>query len=171
MRFCLKYLTKFWFVCQFITVHCCIFNSNQNPSSRTSNVTFSCIGLISLEDHIYARVFRRVRTISCINLHGILNASKHSLSERTSYKSQPKWEEKQEYIMPSMSLMVSMFDVVVRPVLFLKRLMRQFMNKVRPSHYNYQVQRRKLEKSKNKKDSSWGLKKSVTTEKTGKENY
>lgn len=56
--------------------------------------------------------------------------------------------------MPSMSLMVSMFDVVVRPVLFLKRLMRQFMNKVRPSHYNYQVQRRKLEKSKNKKDSS-----------------
>lgn len=125
MRFCLNYLKKFLFVCQFITVHFCVFNSNQNSSSRTSNVTFRCIRLISLEDHIYTGVFWRVRTIYCINLRSILNASKHYLSEITSYKSQPKWEEMQEYIMPSSSLMVSMSDVIVRPVLFLKRLMRQ----------------------------------------------
>lgn len=152
MRFCLKYLKKFSFVCQFITVHFCVFSSNQNSSSRMSNVTFSCIQLISLEDHTYTGVFRRVRTIYCINLCSILNASKHSLSERTSYKSQPKWEEMQEYVTPSMSLMVSMSDVIVRPVPLLKRLMRQsVVNKVRPSHCSYQVQRRKLEKVRTKR--------------------
>lgn len=169
MRFCLKQL-KCWFVYQFLTVHFCALNCSQNSSSRTSNVTFSCIRLISLEDHIYTGAFRKVRTIYRINLHSILNASQHSLPERTSYKFQPKWEEIQEHITPSMPLMVStsMWESDLR-YFWRDQWDRAWECQATPLWLS--GAEKEVYQSRNKNDSSWGLKKSVTTEKTIKENY
>lgn len=167
MRFFLKYLKKFTTSLQYIFVYLTPIRTHQVERQMLLSAAFSW----SIEDHIYTGVFGKVRTIYCINLHSILNTSQHSLPEITSYEFQHKWEEMQEHITPSMSLTVSTSDVTVRPALFLKRLKRQSLGTM-SGHPTVAIKRREGSfTSRNKKGSSWGLKKSVTTEKTSKENY